>query len=74
MFKRVIFENWTEHIPEISFWLTFSVFILMVLKTLLMKRSEVERISHLPLEDTEEPENECQSQKLRHLEKKSQTK
>jgi hypothetical protein len=51
MFKRVIFENWTEWIPELSFWLTFGVFLAIVLRVVVMKRGTIEHLENLPLED-----------------------
>ncbi|ADE54483.1 hypothetical protein [Coraliomargarita akajimensis] len=51
MFKRIIYENWTDGVAEISFWLTFSVFVAIVIRALLMKKKDVDHISHLPLED-----------------------
>lgn len=51
MFKRVIFENWTEAIPELSFWLTFGVFLAIILRACFMKKEKLEHLENLPLED-----------------------
>jgi hypothetical protein len=51
MFKRVIFENWTGGIPELSFWLTFGVFLAIILRACFMKKKTLEHLENLPLED-----------------------
>ena len=53
MFKRIIFESWTHGIPELSFWLTFTVFLAIVVRAFLMKKKDVQHISSLPLEEDE---------------------
>lgn len=54
MFKRIIYENWTDGVAEISFWLTFGVFLAIVIRALLMKKKDVDHMGHLPLEDDEQ--------------------
>lgn len=51
MFQRIIFEDWTEGIPELSFWLTFGVFLAIVLRALFMKKEKLQHLENLPLED-----------------------
>ena len=53
MFKRIIYDDWTSVVPLISFWFTFAVFLLIIVRTLLMKKSKVRHISSLPLDDGE---------------------
>jgi hypothetical protein len=57
MFKRVILESWHESIPYICFSLIAGAFLIIVIRALLMRQSEVERISRLPLTDDHEGEN-----------------
>ena len=51
MFKRIIYDDWTGIIPIISFWLTFSVFIAICIHTLMLRKSSVENMKQLPLEE-----------------------
>ena len=51
MFKRIIYDDWTSIIPIISFWLTFSVFIAICVHALLLKKSRIEEMKQLPLEE-----------------------
>lgn len=51
MFKRIIYDNWTEIIPIISFWITFSIFIAIVIRSIFMKPTEAKRMGHMPLQD-----------------------
>ncbi|MEM9282637.1 MAG: hypothetical protein AAGA96_12485 [Verrucomicrobiota bacterium] len=54
MFKRVILENWHDVVPYICFALVGGTFLIIVIRALLMKKTDVERISRLPLgEDIE---------------------
>lgn len=50
MFKRVILESWHEYVPYVCFALIAGAFATIVIRALLMKKSEVERIARLPLE------------------------
>lgn len=54
MFKRIIYENWTDGIAELSFWLTFTVFLAIIIRALLMTKRDVQHISNLPLEEDEQ--------------------
>ena len=51
MFKRIIYDDWTGIIPIISFWLTFGVFIAICARALLLKKSSIEEMKQLPLEE-----------------------
>ncbi|MGB0416640.1 MAG: hypothetical protein ACPGKS_07315 [Coraliomargarita sp.] len=53
MFKRIAYDSWTEVIPSISFWLTFLVFMGIVVTTIFMKKQKVDRMGHMPLDDNE---------------------
>ena len=51
MFKRIIYDDWTSIVPLISFWLTFGVFLAIVIRAILLKKSTVQHMENLPLED-----------------------
>lgn len=51
MFKRIIYDDWTSVIPIISFWLTFSVFIAICIRALLLKKATVNEMAQLPFEE-----------------------
>lgn len=55
MFKRIIYDDWTFIVPEISFWLTFGVFLAIVTRAILLRKSTVEHLESLPLENDETP-------------------
>jgi len=54
MFTRVNFEQWHEIIPYVALGLFVTAFVIIVIRTLSIKRPEIDRLSHLPL-DKEEP-------------------
>ena len=51
MFKRIIYDDWASIIPLISFWLTFGVFLAIVARAVLLKKSTVHHMENLPLDD-----------------------
>lgn len=51
MFKRVILESWHDYVPYICFALIAGAFAAIVIRAVMMKKSEVERIARLPLDD-----------------------
>jgi hypothetical protein len=51
MFKRVFVEDWAQIIPIISFCTFAVVFLLVSIRALCLRKSERERMAHLPLED-----------------------
>ncbi len=54
MFKRVILEGWHEYVPYLCFALIAGVFIAILVRAILMKPSDIERLASLPLLDDEE--------------------
>jgi len=62
MFKRVILESWHEYVPYVCFALIAGAFAAIIIRALLMKKSEVERIARLPLEQPEENERTGENQ------------
>jgi hypothetical protein len=55
MFSRVHYDNWQTVIPLIAFILTFTVFLYFSIRALCMQRTQIESMSHLPLENDETP-------------------
>jgi hypothetical protein len=51
MFKRIIYDDWTTYVPLISFWFTFSVFLIICLRAFFLKRDAVRHMENLPLEE-----------------------
>ena len=65
MFRRVILENWLEFVPYLCFSLIAGAFLIIVIRAIMMKKKEVERLSRLPLADeftTEEDSHPNQSE------------
>ena len=54
MFKRVSLEGWHEYVPYLCFALIAGVFIAILVRAILMKPSDIERLASLPLLDDEE--------------------
>jgi len=53
MFKRIIYDDWTSIVPQISFWLTFGVFLAIVARALFLRKSTIEHLESLPLQEDE---------------------
>jgi len=51
MFKRILHEDWTSVVPFIAFTVTFTFFIVIIIHSIRMKKSEREHLSSLPLDD-----------------------
>lgn len=51
MFKRVILESWHESVPYVCFAFIAAAFLIIVVRALLMKRTEVDRVARLPLDE-----------------------
>ena len=54
MFKRIIYDDWTSIIPLISFWLTFGVFLAITVRALFLKKSTINHMENLPLEEDDD--------------------
>ena len=50
MFKRILVEGWAHFVPIISFCIFFTVFVVIVIRALRLKKSERERLASLPLD------------------------
>lgn len=57
MFKRVLYEDWQKIIPIIAFLITFTVFLVFVVRALRMRREDAGHMASLPLDidDTKKP-------------------
>lgn len=53
MFRRVVIDSWHDWAPYAAFAITLAVFIVVLVRTLLMRKDRVEHIARLPLEDGE---------------------
>lgn len=54
MFRRVILESWHEFVPYVCFGLIAGVFIIVVVRALLMTKSDVQHLASMPLRDDED--------------------
>ena len=54
MFRRVILESWHEYVPYVCFAIIASVFLLIVVRTLLMPNAQIQRLASMPLRDDNE--------------------
>lgn len=52
MFQRIILQDWHTVVPLISFGVAFFTFIFLSIRTLLMRRKDIDTMANLPLEDT----------------------
>ena len=55
-FHRVAHEEWTNIVPMIAFGVMFSVFVITTIRALRLKPEERERLSSLPLNETDNAE------------------
>lgn len=51
MWNRIEYAEWTTVVPIIAFVLTFSVFVILVTRAMLMKKSRIAELARLPLDD-----------------------
>lgn len=51
MFKRVLLEDWHAILPYLGFALIGGAFLIIVVRAMRIKKSEAERLAHLPLQD-----------------------
>jgi len=53
MFKRIVLEDWATIVPIIAFGFLFGVFLITTLRAVRMRPAERERLSSLPLADSD---------------------
>ncbi len=51
MFKRVIYDNWSLIVPVAAFAFTATIYFVMVIRALLMKRDRSDAMAAMPLQD-----------------------
>lgn len=51
MFRRVVLQEWHTTLAAIAFGLVAGVFLLVLIRTALMKGDAADRMANLPLED-----------------------
>ena len=54
MFKRVSLEGWHEFVPYLCFALIAGAFLVIVIRAVRMKKSDIEHVANLPLRDDDE--------------------
>ena len=52
MWKRINYDAWVDLVPIIAFILTFTVFVVLVTRAFLLKKSDLDNIAQLPLDDS----------------------
>lgn len=59
MFKRIFVEDWAQIIPMVSFFIFASVFILVTIRAMRLRKTDRERLAAMPLDnpDTQSPNN-----------------
>lgn len=62
MYRRVNLEGWQEFVPYLCFALIAGAFILILIRALRMKKSEVEHLSNMPLRDDAELKSSIEKQ------------
>lgn len=55
MFKRILVEEWAHIIPVISFFIFATVFVIVSIRAIRMRKDDRERLASMPLDPTPEP-------------------
>ena len=50
MWKRVTYAEWADWVPYLAFFLTFGVFLVLVVRAILMRKTRVRHLANLPLD------------------------
>jgi len=53
MFRRILIEDWTTIFTLVAFVTVASIYLTMLYRTLRLRRSQVEELSHMPRVDDE---------------------
>jgi len=54
MFKRVILESWHDCVPYVGFALIAGAFLVILIRAVLMKSGDADRLASMPLLDDED--------------------
>ena len=61
MYRRVSLESWHEIVPYICFALIAGAFLIILIRALRMKKTDIDHLSHLPLKDDSELQSSIES-------------
>lgn len=51
MFKRVIYDNWADWVPYLSFGVTAIVFLAFTIRAITLRKERADQMSRMPLDD-----------------------
>ena len=51
MFKRVIYDNWTDWVPYVSFGVTALVFLTFTIRAMTLRKDRADQMARMPLDD-----------------------
>ncbi len=51
MFKRVIYDTWTDWIPYVAFGITALVFFSFVIRAITLRKERADEMARIPLDD-----------------------
>lgn len=54
MYKRIIYEGWTDWAPILAFGFTLAFFLLVAWRGVRLRKDKAERMAALPLEDDDD--------------------
>ena len=57
MYSRVLYENWHSVVPVVAFAVTFTVFTIALMRSLVMRKDKADAMAGKPLDDGKLPEN-----------------
>ncbi|MBP7949582.1 MAG: hypothetical protein KA004_07990 [Verrucomicrobiales bacterium] len=63
MFRQLIPETWSGLVPILSLALTLGIFLYFIVRAIVMKRPEADRLARLPLDNDSETQS---TDSLRH--------
>ena len=55
MYKRIIYEGWTDWAPILAFGFTLAFFLMVAWRGLRLRKEKADRMAALPLEDDLNP-------------------
>lgn len=53
MYRRVLYENWHSIVPMVAFAVTFTIFTLACIRSVLMRKDKADEMAAKPLDDGE---------------------
>jgi hypothetical protein len=56
MYSRVLYESWHSVVPIVAFAVTFTVFTIALLRSLVMRKDKADAMAAKPLDDGKIPE------------------